>query len=117
MTRHGSRQPCTPKRLRTNPFSSPQRGEGLVESSRVHQGHLALNGSRPCSIPGECLRQGQRREGPSASSADGSKVRTVVLRRITGTTAWTLCIFSARVLASTVARDLALHRGCEQCDA
>ena len=67
----------------------------------VHQGHLALNGSRPCSIPGECLRQGQRREpqliGPSASS----KVRTVVLRRITGTTAWTLCIFSARVLASS----------------
>ena len=37
----------------------------------VHQGHLALNGSRPCSIPGECLRQGQRREpqliGRSAS--------------------------------------------------
>ena len=83
----------------------------------VHQGHLALNGSRPCSIPGECLRQGQRREpqliGPSASSADGSKVRTVVLRRITPGP------FASFLLAfwRPVARDLALHGGCEQCDA
>src|SRR5829696_4032004 len=80
----------------------------------------ALNGSRPCSIPGECLRQGQRREpqliGPSASSADGRKCAPWYSEELPGLQPKP---FASFLLAfwRPVARDLALHGGCEQCDA
>ena len=83
--------------LRTNPFSSPQRGAGLVESSR--------SASRSPRASG---RAQARRTGRKCAPWYSEELRGLQPGP-----------FASFLLAfwRPVARDLALHGGCEQCDA
>src|SRR5829696_2085332 len=86
-------------------LGAPKRGEGLVESSRsasrspraqrvapvLHSWRVSSTGSTTRTA----ANRAERKLGGWVESAHRGT------QRLTGTTAWTLCIFSARVLASS----------------